>query len=123
LPLQSFMAAGRPAVAPANTGMADSLDEQCGLPVESHFEPARSPLDPDGGLTTRWHRLVWQSLHDQLRASYQMARQSPAQYHALAAAARARMEGLTSQAAVWPLLASALSSVGSNLASAHRQAG
>jgi len=123
LPLQSFMAAGRPAVAPANTGMADSLDHTCGLPVESHFEPARSPIDPDGGLTTRWHRLVWQSLYEQLQTSYQIARQAPHQYHSLATAARARMEGLASQAAVWPLLAKALAIVSHGAAGSQRQAG
>jgi glycosyltransferase involved in cell wall biosynthesis len=108
LPLQSFMAAGRPAVAPANSGMADSLDDHCGFAVESHPEPARSPIDPDGGLTTRWHRLVWQSLHDQLRASYRVAREAPAQYRAIATAARQRMAGLASREAVAPLLAAAL---------------
>jgi glycosyltransferase involved in cell wall biosynthesis len=124
LPLQSFMAAGRPAVAPANTGMADSLDDHCGFAVESHPEPARSPLDPEGGLTTRWHRLVWQSLHDQLTASYRVARQSPAQYHALANAAKARMADLTSHAAVWPVLAAALdTAMQTTSASLHRQAG
>jgi glycosyltransferase involved in cell wall biosynthesis len=123
LPLQSFMAAGRPAVAPANTGMADSLDDRCGLPIDSHFEPARSPLDPDGGLTTRWHRLVWQSLHDQLQASYQLAREWPLRYHALAAAARARMEELTSPAAVWPPLSRALGDVSGAASSSRRHAG
>jgi hypothetical protein len=124
LPLQSFLAAGRPAVAPANTGMADSLDARCGFVVESHPEPARSPLDPDGALTTRWHRLVWQSLHDQLRASYEAAREGGARYAALAAAGRARMRGLASRGAVWPLLAAALDqAVGASAEKARRLAG
>jgi glycosyltransferase involved in cell wall biosynthesis len=108
LPLQNCMAAGRPAVAPPHTGMADSLDENCGFLVASHPEPARSPLDPDGALTTRWHRIVWQSLYDQLRASYDTARNDPRRYHALAEASRARMAGLASREAVWPVLRAAL---------------
>jgi glycosyltransferase involved in cell wall biosynthesis len=108
LPLQNCMAAARPAVAPPHTGMADSLDEGCGFLVGSHPEPARSPLDPQGALTTRWHRIVWQSLHDQLRASYDTARRDVRRYHALGEAARARMAGLASREAVWPLLSAAL---------------
>jgi hypothetical protein len=108
LPLQDFLAAGRPAVAPAHTGMADSLDGRCGFVIASHPEPARSPLEPDGGLTTRWHRLVWQSLHDELRASYDVARAAGSRYASLAAAGRDRMRGLASRAAVWPRLAAAL---------------
>jgi glycosyltransferase involved in cell wall biosynthesis len=124
LPLQSFMAAGRPAVAPANSGMADSLDDRCGFPVESHPEPARSPLDPSGGLTTRWHRLVWQSLHDRLQESYRVARESLAHYRAVGSAARSRMTNLASQEAVWPLLSAALEAAMDRGATpARRQAG
>jgi glycosyltransferase involved in cell wall biosynthesis len=111
LPLQDFLAAGRPAVAPPNTGMADALDAGCGFLVDSHPEPARSPLDPDGPLSTRWHRIVWQSLHDQVRASYETARGDLRRYHSLAEAARARMAALASRAAVWPRLAAALDGV------------
>jgi glycosyltransferase involved in cell wall biosynthesis len=111
LPLQNYMAAGRPAVAPPHTGMADSLAAGCGFLVDSHLEPARSPLDPAGGLTTRWHRIVWQSLHDQLRTSYETAHRDTRRYHALGEAARTRMASLASREAVWPLLSAALDQV------------
>jgi glycosyltransferase involved in cell wall biosynthesis len=111
LPLQSFMAAMRPAVAPPHTGMADSLDRDCAFLVDSHPEPARSPLDPAGALTTRWQRIVWQSLHDQIRASYEAARGDPRRYRSLAEAARRRMGALASRAAVWPVLAASLNEV------------
>jgi hypothetical protein len=123
LPLQGFLAAGRPAVAPANTGMADSLDTRDGFVVESHPEPARSPLDPEGGLTTRWHRLVWQSLFDQLRASHDAARAGGARYVSLAAAGRQRMRELASRDAVWPLLAAALDHAVGTAAAGARRAG
>jgi hypothetical protein len=112
LPLQNFMAAGRPALAPPHTGMADSIDGDCGFTLESHPEPAPWPQDASGGYRTTWHRLVWQSLHDQLRASYDTAQMGRTHYQALAQRARQRMSGLAGAEAVWPLLAAALNSVG-----------
>jgi glycosyltransferase involved in cell wall biosynthesis len=111
LPLQNFMAAGRPALAPPHTGMADSLDEQCGFTLESHPEPAPWPQEIGGGYRTTWHRLVWQSLHDRLRASYETATQDRTHYRTLAERARERMHGLAGMEAVWPRLAAALHSV------------
>jgi glycosyltransferase involved in cell wall biosynthesis len=108
LPLQNFMAAGRPGVAPPHTGMADSIDAQCGYTLESHPEPAGWPQEFGGGYRTTWHRLVWQSLHDQLRASYEMAKDNLPRYETMAARARARMRQLVSPESVWPLLAGAL---------------
>jgi glycosyltransferase involved in cell wall biosynthesis len=113
LPLQNFMAAGRPALAPPHTGMADSIDEQCGFTLESHPEPAPWPQEIGGGYRTTWHRLVWQSLHDRLRASYETAKNGRAYYQTLAERARERMRGLASAEAVWPRLAAALNSVAS----------
>jgi hypothetical protein len=102
------MAAGRPAVAPNHTGIADSLDESCGFVVTSHPEPTCWPIDLEGPNTTRWYRLVWQSLHDQLRASYDVACYQPDRYRALAEAGGARIRRLAHPESVWPLLASAL---------------
>ncbi len=114
LPLQNFLAAGRPALAPPHTGMADSLDEQCGFILESHPEPAPWPQESGGGYRTTWHRLVWQSYHDQLRASYETAKHERARYQALAQWAREHMRGLAGAEAVWPRLATALNSVRSS---------
>jgi glycosyltransferase involved in cell wall biosynthesis len=108
LPLQNFMAAGRPGLAPAHTGMADSIDAQCGYTLASHPEPAGWPQEVGGGYRTTWHRLVWQSLHDQLRASYEAAKDNPARYRVMAARARQRMRQLVSPESVWPRLAAAL---------------
>jgi glycosyltransferase involved in cell wall biosynthesis len=111
LPLQNFMAAGRPALAPPHTGMADSIDPDCGFTLQSHPEPAPWPQEISGGYRTTWHRLVWQSLHDQLRASYQTAKHGQTHYRTLAQRARDRMSGLTGAESVWPRLAAALNSV------------
>jgi len=111
LPLQNFLAAGRPALAPPHTGMADSIDESCGFTLESHPEPAPWPQESGGGYRTTWHRLVWQSFYDQLRASYETAKHNRARYQTLAQRARERMRKLASAEAVWPRLAAALNSV------------
>ena len=108
LPLQNFMAAGRPALAPPHTGMADSLDDRCGFTIASHPEPAGWPQEIDGGYRTTWHRLVWQSLYDRFRASYETARQGIAEYQTMANRARARMRALVDAESVWPRLAAAL---------------
>lgn len=113
LPLQNFMAAGRPALAPPHTGMADSIDAHCGFTLESHPEPAPWPQEIGGGYRTTWHRLVWQSLHDQLRASYEIAKHDRTRYRTLAERARERMTALTGTEAVWPRLAAALNTVAS----------
>jgi glycosyltransferase involved in cell wall biosynthesis len=111
LPLQNFMAAGRPGLAPPHTGMADSIDEQCGFTLESHPEPAPWPQEIDGGYRTTWQRLVWQSLHDQLRTSHEAARQDSVRYRSMAERARERMRGLAGAESVWPRLTAALNSV------------
>ncbi len=114
LPLQNFMAAGRPALAPPHTGMADSIDEQCGFTLQSHPEPAPWPQEIGGGYRTTWHRLVWQSYHDQMRASYEAAKHHQGQYQTLAQRARQRMRELAGAESVWPRLAAALNAVRSS---------
>jgi hypothetical protein len=104
LPLRDFLAAARPAVAPHHTALAEYLDDAVGFVVDSHAEPTHWPHDPSRRLTTTWQRLVWQSLHDQLRASYQLATRHPEQYAQLAARARARMHAHGSAARVEPRL-------------------
>ncbi len=111
MPLQNFMAAGRPALAPPHTGMAESIDEQCGFPLQSHPEPAPWPQEIDNGYRTTWHRLVWQSLHDRLRASYEMAKHDRTRYQTLAERARERIRDLAGVESVWPRLEAALNSV------------
>jgi glycosyltransferase involved in cell wall biosynthesis len=111
LPLQDFLAAGRPGVAPSHTGMADYLDDDVAFTLASHPEPAAWPHDPDQRLTTIWQRLVWQSLYDQLRASYQVARKEWGRYRAMAVCGRERLTDYASSESVWPRLAAALNAV------------
>jgi len=113
LPLQNFLAAGRPGVAPAHTGMADYLDDDMAFTLACHPEPAAWPHDPEHRLTTTWQRLVWWSLHNQLRNSYEVARKDRARYQNLAAHGRERLADFASAESVWPALAAALNAAGS----------
>jgi glycosyltransferase involved in cell wall biosynthesis len=112
LPLQNFLAAGRPGVAPAHSGMADYLDDDIGFTVACHPEPASWPHDPEHRLTTTWQRLVWWSLHNQLRNSYDVARKDRTGYQNRAKHGRERMAAYASADSVWPSLAAALNAAG-----------
>jgi len=111
LPLQDFLAAGRPGLAPTHTSMADYFDDKLGFPIGSHPEPAGWPHAGGEGYTTTWQRIVWQSLHDQFRHSYQVAKQDQSYYQALASYGRSRMMEFAGAENVWPKLAAALDSV------------
>ena len=94
--LQRYLAAGRPAVGPAHSALAEYLDDQVGLVVDSSPEPAPWPEGFNQPPRALWQRISWQSLHDQIGASYELARQDVARYQALACRARARMAELAS---------------------------
>ena len=108
LPLMNFLAAGRPGISPAHTAIADYFDSSVGLVVESHPEPSPWPQDSRLRWRTSWHRLVWSSLVDQIRRSYQMVKQDPAAYEAMSAAAQERMRQWSHPDAVWPHLQAAM---------------
>jgi len=111
LPLQNFLAAGRPGISPVHSAMTDYFSDSVGLVVASHHEPTCWPHDPQQRLTTTWHRLVWQSLHDQLPMAYDLAKQALDRYRALAMRGRARMAKFAGHESVWPRLQAALDSV------------
>jgi hypothetical protein len=111
LPLQNFLAAGRPGVAPVHSGLGDYFDEQLGFPIDSHPEPASFPHDPDERLFTSWHRVVWSSLHDQLLASYKFVRDGYEEYRAMGTRARAGMQDHAGHGAIRPQLVQALETV------------
>jgi hypothetical protein len=119
LPLQDFLAAGRPCIAPANTGMIDSVHPDSSFPVDSHPEPTCFPQDVESRTTTVWNRLVWQSLYDQLRESYLVAIEDRPRWLAMSRCARERMTNLATHDAVWPRLRAALNEVLGRDASAN----
>lgn len=109
LPLQDFLAAGRPAVAPAHTAMSEYIDERLAFVVDSRPEPTHWPWDAQRRPTTSWNRVRRRSLEAQLRASYDAAKRDGKRYRAMGVCGRERMNALASAESVWPKLTEALS--------------
>jgi glycosyltransferase involved in cell wall biosynthesis len=107
LPLQEMLAAGRPALSPVHSAMRDYFDADVGFVIASDREPCSLPGDDTGLLKTTWHRLNWESLHNQFQASYDLAKQ-PRAYAALAARARQRLHQWAGPEHVFILLKEAL---------------
>jgi glycosyltransferase involved in cell wall biosynthesis len=93
LPLMDSLAAGRPAVSPWHTAISDYFGAHAGFVVESHPEPAAWPQDSRLRCRTNWHRLVWTSLAEKLRYSYEIAKGDVAAYERLSQQARRTMQG------------------------------
>jgi glycosyltransferase involved in cell wall biosynthesis len=94
LPLQQALAAGRPAIAPGHTAMADYMDDTVGFVTRMTPEPTFWPHDPERRLETTWGRLAWSDLYAKFLESAAVAETDPTRYAALSAAARGRMAGL-----------------------------
>jgi len=80
LPLMEYMSAGKPAVAPAHTSMADYIRPDNGFIVASHLEPASWPHDPRQAFRTRRHRIDFESLVAAYGDSYRVAKAEPQRY-------------------------------------------
>ncbi len=109
LPLQHALAAGRPAIAPDHTAMADYMDRDVGFVIRSNPEPTHWPHDPEKRLETVRYRLVWTDVRDHLLESAMVAESRMAQYSALSRAARDRMLGFASIPVAAEAMRSALS--------------
>ena len=101
LPLMNYLAAGRPRGFTAHTAIGDYFDSRVGFVVQSHPEPAAWPQDSRLRWRTNWHRLVWPSLVEQIRRSYEVAKHDRAAYQALAAAGQENMRQWAHPDAVW----------------------
>ncbi len=111
LPLMDYLAAGRPGISPSHTAIGDYFDTDIGFVVESHPEPCSWPQDTSHRWRSSWHRLVWPSLVEQIRRSYDIAKNDSAAYETLASAARDKMLHWAHPEAVWPQLRSAMRSL------------
>jgi len=108
LPLANHLAAGRPGVAPCHTAIGDYFGPEMGFIIQSSRERIGWPQDRRVRFKTTWQRLIWPSVVEQIRRSYELARYDGAGYEALAAAARARMTQWVEAESVWPRLRDAL---------------
>lgn len=92
LPLMEFLCAGKPAIAPVHTAMADYVDEQLAFLLKCSLEPFCWPHDPTGIFMTHRHRLNWQSLVEAYQASYRVAKFAPERYSRMSRHAYSRMK-------------------------------
>ncbi|MHB1423433.1 MAG: glycosyltransferase [Gemmataceae bacterium] len=119
LPLLNYLAAARPGIAPCHTAIGDYFGPEMGFVIHGSQERTIWPQDRRIRFKTTWHRLVWPSVIEQIRKSYELARDDAAGYDALAATARARMKQWVETESVWPRLREALDQLE---ARAHKRA-
>lgn len=98
LPLMEFMSAGKPAVCPGHTAMADYTGPDNAFIVRSHLEPTHWPHDPRQVYRTLRHRIDFASLVAALHDSYRVARHDATRYAAMSRAAQERLRSHCSQA-------------------------
>ena len=84
LPLMEFMSAGKPAIAPNHSAMADYITTENAFIVRSSEEWTHWPHDPRLLLRAMRYRIDWESLHDAYLESYRIATQSPEIYRRMA---------------------------------------
>jgi glycosyltransferase involved in cell wall biosynthesis len=111
LPLQDALAAGRPAIAPAHTAMAEYIDDDLAFVLPSHGVPTHWQWDPDKRQTTTWQHIELSDLAARFQLSYHVARSNTARYEAMAVCGRQRMHDLASTERVWSHLSHALNSL------------
>lgn len=87
LPLMEFMSAGKPALAPDHSAMADYLNADNAFVVRSSPEWTHWPHDPRLVLRAFRYRLDWQSLFDAYVESYAVATTQQERYRAMSLAA------------------------------------
>lgn len=80
LPLMEFMSAGKPAVAPDHSAMADYIDGKNAFIVRSSEEWTHWPHDPRLVLRAFRYRINWESLRDAYLESWRVANSAPEEY-------------------------------------------
>lgn len=109
LPLMEFLSAGKPAIAPNHTAMADYLQPDFAFLLRSSIEHNVWPHDPRNFFTTTRYRLDWSSLVEAYQASYRLARaEDGAAYGGMANKAKAAMRRFCGGDAVVERLCNAL---------------
>lgn len=105
LPLAECMAAGIPAIAPYHTALEDYVDSSSTLVVHSNRTPGSFPEDPSMKYRCTQYKINWQSLVDQLREGYRIAKEQHERYESMSYSARLSVEHKMSTDQVSSLLA------------------
>ena len=100
LPLMEFMAAGRPAIAPDHTAMADYVDPANSFVLRYSEEYNVWPHDERDLFRTMRYRLDWGSLLDAFQDSHRQRESAPAAYAAMGQSARRSVAALASVASL-----------------------
>jgi glycosyltransferase involved in cell wall biosynthesis len=100
LPLMEYMSAGKPAIAPAHTAMADYINPGNAFILKSDLEPTIWPHDPREAMRTRRHRIDFESLLTAYQESYDVAKHDQARYAMMSAAAHHDLQGHCSRAKI-----------------------
>ena len=98
LPLMEFMSAGKPAVAPNHTAMADYIDERSAFVVRSSAEWTHWPHDPRAVFRTFRYKVDWESLRDAYLESYRVAQEEGERYKEMSRCANSNLKSHCSQA-------------------------
>ncbi len=100
LPLMEFMSAGKPAIAPNHTAMAEYVTRSNSFVVKSSQEWTHWPHDPRSLLRCHRYRIDWESLRDAYLASWQVAHGDTARYASMSTNAVATLKTYCSHQAV-----------------------
>jgi glycosyltransferase involved in cell wall biosynthesis len=108
LPLLNYLAAGRPGITPCHSAIKDYFTPELGFIIQGGVEKAFWPQDKRARIKTSWTRLVWPSVVEQIRKSYEVAKHNRPDYENLASRCRDRISQWVGTAQVWPRLQAAL---------------
>lgn len=108
LPLMEFMSAGKPAIAPDHTSMADYINPENAFVVAGHREPAAWPQDPRMVFRCTRYRIEWATLRDGYEQAWQLVTENPAAYWEMSRQAQETLRAHCSQQVIEGRLAEAL---------------
>ncbi len=91
LPLMEYMSAGRPAIAPRHSAMADYISRDNAFVIASHQRPSFWPHDERQATRCLRHEISFADYVHQLRESYRVAHHDRGRYAAMSAAASASL--------------------------------
>lgn len=111
LPIMEFLSAGRPALAPDHSAMADYVTPQNAFVLASSLEQNVWPHDPRELYTTMRHRLNWRSMVEAYEASFRRATAGDGEYDAMAQRAKSAMAAFCGANVVRRALLAALAGI------------
>ncbi len=112
LPLMEYMSAGRPAIAPRHSAMADYVSIDNAFVIASHERPSFWPHDERQATRCLRHEISFADYVRQLRESYGVARHDPDRYAEMSSAASAALELFCGDDVVRSRLRVALENIG-----------